>query len=65
METFTFKEDGTEDKEVTLQKVMDEFDERFLPKENETFERYQFFTCRQEGETADTFITIYPSGCRQ
>ncbi|KAF2882512.1 hypothetical protein ILUMI_23648 [Ignelater luminosus] len=51
--TFTFK-DTEKDKIVILEK---KFTDYFMPKKNVTYERYKFFTSRQNGDKVEDFIT--------
>lgn len=53
--TFTFKKKNDEN---ILNKVLEKFDDHFTTKLNTTYERYQFFTIRQEkNESIENFIT--------
>lgn len=51
--TFSFTEEEKNKMDVFKRK----FDEHFLPRQNTAFERYKFFTMRQNGQTVEQFIT--------
>ncbi|KAK3926756.1 hypothetical protein KUF71_015092 [Frankliniella fusca] len=58
LKSFTFlKQDGEVNTKPTLKEVFEKFDAHIIPKTNLTFERFQFFTCKQkEGEPADAYV---------
>lgn len=45
----------TEGEEIPLPNLIKKFDEHFQPRQNVTYERYKFFTAREQGSIIEKF----------